>query len=368
MGADAHREPPGTGPHREPYAALPDGRVVDRWTFGDPAGTTARVLTLGATLHALHIPDRDGVRDNVVLSAVPVDALLGPGRYFGATVGRYANRIAGARLPLAGKVHRLVPNENGRTVLHGGPDGFDNRVWAARPITEPGRVGVALTLTSPDGDQGFPGELTVTVSYTLDDAGALTIGYLARTDAPTVVNLTNHAYFDLAGEGGAGILDHVLRIEADAYTPVDADLIPLAGPPRPVAGGAFDFTTARRVGARLHEDDPQLRRAGGGYDHNWALRPGLWAQGRPAAVLHDPGSGRLLECLTDQPGLQVYTANGFDGTVAGPGGRVYKEHAGIALETQRFPDSPHRDDFPSTALLPSQLYRSTSVYRFSTVG
>lgn len=346
----------------EPYATLPDGRTIDRWTFGCETAVTVQMLTLGATLHALYAPDREGRRANVVLGASSVPDLLGEARYFGATVGRYANRIAGGELPLAGAVHQLAGPPGSHT-LHGGPGGFDNRLWRAHEIREPGRVGVRFDLHSPNGDQGFPGALDVTASYLLDDSGTLTIDYRATTDATTVVNLTSHAYFNLAGEdSGESGREHLLQVAADAYSPVDEGLIPL-GPPAPVAGTPFDLTAPRAIGAQLALDHPQLKLGGGGYDHNWVLREG--SSLHPAATLSHPASGRRLDCLTTEPGLQVYTGNLLDGTVAGPGGRPYGPYAGIALETQHFPDSPHHPEYPTTVLHPGEQYRSTTVYRFS---
>ncbi|MBO1413887.1 aldose epimerase family protein [Streptomyces sp. FH025] len=344
-----------------PAGELPDGRAIDRWVFGASDGVTAEVLSLGARLQSLHAPDRDGHRANVVLGGGSPAELIGEAAYLGSTVGRYGNRIAGGELPLDGTVHRLATQESGHT-LHGGPDGFATRLWAGTPLEEGDRVGVRLELHSPDGDQGFPGALDVTVSYLLDRAGELTISYRAETDAPTVVNLTNHAYVNLGGEGSGPVLDHLLQVEADEYLPVDHDLIPL-GAPEPVKETPFDLTTAAGLGGRLSAPHPQVRLAGDGFDHTWVLRPGAGL--RPAATLHHPGSGRRLDCLTTEPGVQVYTGNHFDGTLTGPGGRPYGRYAGIALETQHFPDSPHFPEYPSTVLRPGERYESTTVYRFS---
>jgi aldose 1-epimerase len=326
---------------------------------------SAQVLTLGATLSALRVPDRRGRPVNVVLSATDPAQLLIQARYFGATVGRFANRIAGGRLPVDGTEHRLSRNENGRHTLHGGADGFDNRIWESRAVREAHRTGVEFRLHSAHDDQGFPGELDVSVTYTLDPDGALAITYQALATAPTVINLTNHTYFNLAGEGNGDVLDHLLQIEADYYSPVDQDLIPLPGPPAPVAGTPFDFTAPRLLGQSIGADDPQLHLAAGGYDHNWLLREGVTLSPRSAATLWHPPSGRRLKCLTTEPGLQVYAGTQFDGSVRGPSGRPYLPFAGVALETQHFPDSPNRPDFPSTMLYPGQVYRSTTVYQFS---
>ncbi|KDN87508.1 aldose epimerase family protein [Kitasatospora cheerisanensis] len=341
-------------------AALPDGRPITRWTFGAPGGVLAEVLSLGARLDALHAPDRNGLRANVVLGGVGVTELSGAAAYFGATVGRYANRVASGLLPLDGTVHRLATQDTGHT-LHGGPDGYATRLWDGEPVREERRVGVRLRLHSPAGDQGFPGALTAEVTYLLDARGELSIEYRAVTDAPTVVNLTNHAYFNLAGEGSGTVLDHVLRVAGSGYLPVDEDLIPL-GPVAPVAGTPFDLRQPRVLAERFELRHPQLGPAGSGYDHTWVLDgTGL----RTAAVLTDPASGRRLECRTTEPGLQVYTGNLFDGSVTGRSGRPYRAYAGIALETQHFPDSPNRPGYPSTVLRPGEEYRSTTVYRLT---
>ncbi|MEU4587685.1 aldose epimerase family protein [Kitasatospora aureofaciens] len=341
-------------------ATLPDGRSVTRWTIASPSGVRAEVLSLGARLQALYVPDREGRRANVVLGCERVGDLLGEGAYFGATIGRYANRIAHGVLPLDGTTHRLTTQPTGHT-LHGGRDGFATRLWDGVPVRDGRRAGVRLRLHSPDGDQGFPGALTVETTYLLDPAGRLCIGYRATTDAPTVVNLTNHAYFNLAGEGNGTVLDHLLRVEARGYLPVDAELIPI-GPAARVLGTPFDLREERRIGDRVVDGDQQIRRAGAGFDHNWVLDGnGL----RPAAVLSHPASGRRVECLTTEPGLQVYTGNHFDGTLRGPSGRPYGTYAGVALETQHFPDSPNHPEYPSTVLRPGEEFRSMTVYRFS---
>jgi aldose 1-epimerase len=344
-----------------PAGELPDGRTVDRWVFGTAGGVAAEVLSLGARLQSLHAPDRDGLRTNVVLGGISIAELLGEAAYFGATVGRYGNRIARGELPLDGAVHRLATQSNGHT-LHGGPGGFATRLWQGEPVREGDRVGVRLTLHSPDGDQGFPGALDVSVTYLLDGNGELAISYEAVTDAPTVVNLTNHAYFNLGGEGSGMVLDHLLQVSADQYLPVDRELIPF-GAPEPVTGTPFDLTVPTGLGGRVSAAHPQIWLAGDGFDHNWVLRPGEGL--RQAATLLHPGSGRRLDCLTTEPGIQVYTGNHFDGLLTGPGGSPYRRYAGVALETQHFPDSPHFPDYPSTVLRPGERYRSTTVYRLS---
>ncbi|MCG6499950.1 aldose epimerase family protein [Kitasatospora sp. A2-31] len=345
---------------QETASVLPDGRPVTRWTIGSTEGPTAEVLSLGARLQALHAPDRYGRLANVVLGCEGVEDLLGEAAYLGATVGRYANRIADGLLPLGGTTHRLTTQPGGHT-LHGGTDGFASRLWDGVPVREGRRAGVRLRLHSPDGDQGFPGALSAEVTYLLDPAGALWIGYRATTDAPTVVNLTNHAYFNLAGEGNGTVLDHLLRVDAPGYLPVDAELIPL-GPVARVAGTPFDLREAAVLGERVADPDPQIRLAGAGFDHNWVLDGNGF---RRAAVLSHPASGRRVECLTTEPGIQVYTGNHFDGSLTGRSGRPYRAYAGVALETQHFPDSPNRPEYPSTVLRPGEEFRSTTVYCFS---
>ncbi|MCX5213941.1 galactose mutarotase [Kitasatospora sp. NBC_00240] len=355
-GGGAAADPPATTVEHAPFEPAGAGAAFERWTLR--AGPyEVSVLTLGATLHTLRAPDRAGATAQLLLSSEDLAQVLGPARHYGATVGRYANRIAGSRVTIDGVDHPLMPTGNGVT-LHGGPDGFANRMWQAQEIPD----GVRLHLHSPDGDQGFPGGLDVQVSYTLSGAGELTIAYHATSTHPTVVNLTNHAYVNLSGEGSGDVLGHLLTIDADAYTPVDERQIPY-GPYEPVAGTPFDFTGARPVGKSIHDEHPQLT-GPGGYDHNWVLRERP-ADGTPAraALLEDPASGRTLEVLTTEPGLQVYTANGFTGAVTGAAGVPYGPYSGIALETQHHPDSPHRPEYPSTELRPGQEFRSTTVLR-----
>ncbi|MFG3054722.1 aldose epimerase family protein [Kitasatospora sp. NPDC048239] len=345
---------------QEVAAAMPDGRRITRWTFGSRTGVTAEVLSLGARLQTLNVPDRAGRRANVVLGGGSVEDLLGRASYLGAIVGRYANRIASGVLPLDGTTHRLATQPTGHT-LHGGPDGFATRLWDGVPVRADRQVGVRFRTRSLAGDQGFPGTVTADVTYLLDPDGELSITYRAVTDAPTVVNLTNHAYFNLAGEGSGTVLDHLLRVEAGRYLPVDEELIPL-GPVEPVAGTPFDLRRARRLGTCIAEEHGQIHRAGRGFDHNWVLDGTGY---RRAAILSHPASGRRVECMTTEPGIQVYTGNHFDGSLTGRSGRPYPAHAGIALETQHFPDSPNRPEYPSTVLRPGEQYRSRTVYRFS---
>ncbi|WP_432510311.1 aldose epimerase family protein [Kineococcus sp. SYSU DK001] len=347
----------------EAWGRLPDGRSVERWTLTN-GEVTARVITYGGIVQSLEFPDHRGRVKNVVLGFADLDGYLdgnNPGPYFGALIGRYGNRIGGGRFTLDGVEHQL-PLNDGPNTLHGGTDSFDKRLWAATPLTGDGKVGVRLALDSPDGDQGFPGNLHVEVDYTLDRFGQLTLDYRATTDAATVVNLTNHTYWNLAGEGSGSVLDHELTIRADAYTPVDDTLIP-TGELAPVAGTPLDFRQPTRIAARIRQPFQQLLVAKG-YDHNWVLDRG-GDDLEEAAVLHDPRSGRTLRISTTEPGLQFYSGNFLDGTLVGTGGGTYRQGDGLALETQHFPDSPNQPDFPSTVLRPGEEYRSTTVFALS---
>jgi aldose 1-epimerase len=307
------------------------------------------------------VPDRDGRPANVVLGFDRLQGYLDhPDPYFGALIGRYGNRIAEGSFTLDGAEHRL-PVNNGANSLHGGETGFDRRLWTATPFDS----GLELRLVSPDGDQGYPGTLNVTVRYTLTVENALRIDYLATTDAPTVVNLTNHSYFNLAGEGTGDVYDHLLQLDASQFTPVDAGLIP-TGEIAPVAGTPLDFREPVAVGERIRAGHAQLEHAGG-YDHNWVLdRP---AEGLTrAARVSEPTTGRVLTVHTTEPGVQFYSGNFLDGTMRGTGGRLYRQGDGLALETQHFPDSPNQPAFPSTVLRPGETYRSTTVYEFTAGG
>ncbi|MEU6879928.1 aldose epimerase family protein [Streptomyces sp. NPDC046712] len=348
--------PPFTG---GPPACHPGTDSGQRWTFGFPDGLTAEVHTRGARLHALWVPDRYGTPADVVLAPRDPARTATTARYFGATVGRYANRIAQGRFSLDGKPYQLTTQEDGHC-LHGGTDGFDTRLWEAESVHTPEWTGVLLHLRSPDGDQGFPGNLDITVSCLVGRGNELSFSYTAFTDAATLVNLTNHAYFNLEGEGAGDILGHELAIDASHYTPVDGDLIPHGGH-RSVSGTAFDLRRPLRIAEALARPG-----AADGYDHNFVLSPHGDETLRRAAVLHAPVTGRCMEVLTTEPGLQVYTAGQFDGSVLGKSGTPYRAGAGIALETQHFPDSPNRPDDPSSVLRPGEEYRSRTVLRFST--
>ncbi|MFD7708182.1 aldose epimerase family protein [Streptomyces sp. NPDC059786] len=321
----------------ELFGSLSDGTPVHRWTL-ERAGTRVRILTYGGIVQSVEVPDREGRAGNVVLGHADVAGYVDhPGPYFGALVGRYANRIAGARFELDGKEYRLAAN-NGPNSLHGGERGFDKRVWEAQALEH----GVRLSRVSPDGEEGFPGRLEVSTAYTLDSDGSLRISYEAVTDAPTPVNLTNHTYWNLNGSGNAG--GHELRLSASRYTPVDDELIPDGGP-ADVEGTRFDFRAERRTG--------------GGYDHNFLFDKGVSEAPEEAAELYDPVSGRVLTIATTEPGIQLYTSDHL------PAGLPCAPGDGIALETQHFPDSPNRPDFPDTVLRPDRTYRSETVYGFS---
>jgi aldose 1-epimerase len=355
------------------FGRMADGRTVHEHVLDNGNGLRLAVIELGGIVRELRCLDRDGGSANVVLGFAELADYVERNPHFGTIVGRYANRIAGGRFSLDGREHTVSRNE-GANSLHGGACGFGKRCWAAepQPIDADGNVSLVLALTSEDGDQGYPGRLQVEVRYTLTRDDAWRIDYRARTDRPTVVNLTNHSYFNLAG--GGSVLDHLLTLHAARYTEVDAELIPtrIAA----VEGTPFDFRDAPPIGARIRDAAPQLLR-GRGYDHNWVLGdPARDAAGpggadtprmRPAARLVDPASGRVLEIETSEPGVQFYAGNQLDGTLVGSGGRTYRQSDGLCLETQHFPDSPNRSDFPSTVLRPGETFRSTTVHRFSTL-
>jgi aldose 1-epimerase len=346
-----------------PFGVTPDGQSVDLITLRSSSGIELDVMTLGGTVTRLLAPDRDGERADIVLGHEWLESYLAGTPYFGAIVGRYGNRIARGRFTLDGTDFELAVN-NEPNHLHGGLTGFDKVVWMAEPYSNGAEAGVVLRYVSPGGEEGYPGELSVQVTYALTAGGDLRIDYEATTDAPTVVNLTHHGYWNLAGHGAGDILEHQLTVNASRFTPVDETLIP-TGERRPVEGTPFDFREPTVIGTRIDADDEQLA-FGGGYDHNFVL-DGWHADGelRLAAVLRDPPSGRTMEVLTTEPGIQFYSGNFLDGSDIGKGGVVYERRAGLCLETQHFPDSPNQPDFPSVVLRPGETYRSTTVYRFS---
>ena len=337
------------------FGLLADGREVRRLVIGEPPGPVLHVLDLGATVHRLEVTCGDGRRRNIVLGHESPEAYLASGDYFGGTIGRYANRIAGGRFPLGAGTVQLGTHDRGNH-LHGGPDGFDRRLWS---LVERSAHHVVLALESPAGDQGYPGALRATVRFDVTDT-AVRISFEATTDAPTVVNLTSHAYFNLDGDGSGTIDEHTLRILADSYTPVDASGIPL-GEHLPVAGTPFDFRKPAPLGASVRSADDQVLMAKG-IDHNFVLRGTGW---RAAAVLESRRTATRLDLWTDQPGLQVYTGNFLDGSTRSSGGHLYRQGDGIALEPQLFPDSPNRPAFPSAVLNPGATYRASIEWAFS---
>ncbi|QHA04423.1 galactose-1-epimerase [Streptomyces broussonetiae] len=348
-------------PVQEYFGTLADGTKVHRWSL-ENGGTRLKVLSYGGIIQSLEIPDRHGRYANVSLGYDNLAAYVAGTTYFGATIGRYGNRIAKGRFTLDGKQYQLSVND-GVNSLHGGAKGFNTKVWDVEPFTDGAHVGLHLYYTSVDGEMGYPGTLRTKVTFTLTPLGDWRIDYEATTDRPTVVNLTNHTYYNLAGEGSGSIYDHELQLAAGRFTPTDAGLIP-TGELAKVTGTPFDFTRPKPIGRDIRTGHPQLVTAKG-YDHNFVLDKGVTARPEHVATLRDPGSGRTLRIFTDQPGVQFYSGNFLDGTLVGPSGRTYRQGDGLALETQHFPDSPNEPTFPSTVLRPGRTYRTTTVHRFS---
>jgi aldose 1-epimerase len=340
---------------RQAFGLLPDGQSVDLYVLTNANGMSAQIMYYGATLVSLSVPDRNGDVADITLGCDSIEGYMAASPYFGATVGRYANRIAKGKFTLDGVEYSLATN-NGENHLHGGIKGFDKVLWQAEPFREEEMVGVKFVYFSKDGEEGYPGNLVCTVTYMLTDRNELRITYEAETDKATPVNLTHHSYFNLAGQGNGDILGHELMIEADKYTPVDAGLIP-TGEICDVAGTPMDFTTPHAIGERIDQVE-------GGYDHNFVLRSG-GGELVLAARVYEPQTGRVMEVLTTEPGIQFYSGNFLDGTITGKNGKVYYKHYGFCLEPQHFPDSPNKPDFPSTILQPGAKYLSRTVFRFS---
>jgi len=340
------------------FGTTKDGQAVDLYTLTNANGIVARVMTYGALLTELHVPDRAGQMADIVLGFKTLDAYEGAHPSFGATIGRVANRIARGKFKLNGQEYSLATN-NGPNHLHGGVKGFDKRVWKAQTVPATGGVAVKFTYTSADMEEGYPGTLTATVLYTLTDRNELRLDYTATTDKATPINLTNHSYFNLAGDGMGDILGHELTIMADRYTPVDDTLIP-TGEIASVRGTVMDFNRSTPIGARIAQVPGP---APGGYDHNYVLTHGGGVLAMSATV-REPGSGRMMDVLTSEPGVQLYTGNFLDGTLTGKAGVAYTQHFGFCLETQHFPDAVNHPNFPSVVLQPDKTFKSTTVYRF----
>ena len=350
-------------PAKKLFGQTPSGEDIYLYKLQNAGGMEVAISNYGATVVSLKVPDREGRTQDVVLGYSSLDGYLSArNQYLGATIGRYANRIARGRFTLNGRQYQ-VPINNGPNSLHGGSRGFDKRIWSVEKSTDPARRQLKLDRLSADGEEGFPGNLRVDVRFSLSDQNELRIDYGATTDKDTVLNLTNHAYFNLAGEGSGDILQHQLLLRASYFTPVDPTLIP-TGELRSVADTPFDFREATAIGASIERNTEQLQRAGG-YDHNFVL-DGSDGKLVLAARVTEPSSGRVLEVLTTEPGIQFYSGNFLDGTMTGKGGKEYSFRSGFSLETQHFPDSPNQPAFPSTTLRKDECFQSTTIYRFST--
>jgi len=353
----AAAQSPTPGVKTSVFGKTKDGREAHLYTLSNKSGMQVVISDFGGTVVSIKVPDRHGKIGDVVLGYDTLAGYQEGTASFGATVGRYANRIGGAKFSLDGKEYALEKN-NGENHLHGG---FNKVLWDAQPVT--GKAGPSLKIhyLSKDGEENFPGNLSVTVVFTLTDANELKIDYTATTDKKTVLNLTNHSYFNLKESGT--ILDHQLTLKASRFTPVDAGMIP-TGELRPVVGTPFDFRQPTAIGARIGQDDEQLK-LGHGYDHNWVLDTGMKAEPSLAAIVYEPTTGRVVEAWTTEPGIQVYTGNFLGGTPPGKGGKIYEPRFAVCLETQHFPDSPNHPDFPTTTLVPGKEFHSTTIYKFS---
>lgn len=354
-------------PTSQPFGRLPDGREAHLFTLQNASGARAEITDFGGIVVRLLMPDRAGQLDDVVLGFNSVEPYVTGSPFFGALIGRFGNRIAGCRFELEGKSYSMVGNNTPAgqpCTLHGGAVGFDKVLWHATPFSEPGLSGLRLSYLSRDGEEGFPGNLHVVVDYRLTAGNELRIDYWAVSDKATPVNLTNHSYFNLRGEGRGDVLGHVLTLRASRYTPVTAGLIP-TGELAPVAGTPFDFTTPQPIGSRIDAADRQLEVAGG-YDHNLVVDPTPGQRLAVAAEAYEPETGRVLTMLTEEPGFQFYTGNFLDGSLRGKRGQPYGKRSGFCFESQHFPDSPNQPAFPNTILRPGEWYATTTVYRFST--
>jgi aldose 1-epimerase len=354
--------PTGARFEKRAFGTTTDGKAVDLYTLTNAGGMEVRAMAYGGIIVSLRVKDRDSSLGDVVLGHDTLEGYLKSSPYFGAIIGRYGNRIARGLFTLEGKTYSLATN-NGPNALHGGIKGFDKVVWQAEPFRNDKGVGVVFSYTSPDGEEGYPGTLRARVTYTLSDANTLSFEYHAVTDKATPVNLTQHTYFNLAGAGAGNILGHEVTVNASRFTPVDSTLIP-TGEIRKVDGTPFDFRTPTAIGARIGADDEQIR-FGGGYDHNFVLDRKDGETLVLAARVREPKSGRVMEVSTTEPGLQFYSGNFLDGTITGKGGHVYERRSGFCMETQHYPDSPNRPEFPSTILRAGEEYRSRTVYAFS---
>jgi aldose 1-epimerase len=348
---------------RAAYGTTQGGQAVEIYTMANDNGVRVRFLSYGGVITEIDVPDRAGRIDDVVLGLSNIREYETLSAHYGAITGRYANRIGGAQFTLNGETYRLIAN-NGANTLHGGPDALDKKVWDVTTAQVPNGAAATLSYVSKDGEQNFPGTLTTRVTYTLTGDNALRIDYQATTDKATVVNFTNHSYFNLAGNGSGSVAEQMLLINADRYTPIGPDLIP-TGDVAPVAGTPLDFRQMVPLGVRLRSAFQQMVYARG-YDHNFVLNARAGEPLAFAARAYDPRSGRVLDCFTTEPAVQVYTSNGLNGSVVGSAGTTYRQTEAFTLETQHFPDSPNKPNFPSTELKPGQEFRSTTIYRFAT--